>query len=128
VGNVYEQGLREFGVNKKIQNMLGRKVGQELHRTGPGSMTRAFYQKFMDEIGYKGGAKVLNKMAGNIKANPAIASNLPELFKSFIHEVEDVLPGGGEGGEGMAHGGIVGEVGAHLEAKYGKNEMPSVRY
>ncbi len=99
----YEQGLREFGVNKKIANMLGRKVGQELRGAGPGSITRNIYQKFMDEVGYKGGAKVMNKMAGNIKNNPAMAKNLPSLFKSFINEVEDILPER----EGMAHGGEV---------------------
>ena len=97
--------------------MLGRKVGQNLHRTGPGTIPRAIYQKFLDEVGYKGGARVLNKMAGNIKANPSMASNLPELFKSFINEVEDILPS--QEGGGMAHGGIVGEMDAYLTPKYG---------
>lgn len=99
----YEQLLREFGVNKKIANALKFKSSGEVKRFGPGSFTSNMTQKVMDEAGYRLGAKAANKLSTAIKSNPAIAGNLPSLFKEFIHHVEDV----GHDVTGMAHGGIV---------------------
>lgn len=99
----YEKALREFGVNKKIQNGLKYKSSGEVKRFGPGSVTSNLTQKAMDEFGYKVGAKVANKVSTSILKNPAIAKNLPSLFKEFINQTEDV----GHEVSGMSDGGQV---------------------
>lgn len=86
----YEQALREFGVNKKIQNALKFKTSGEVKRFGPGSIVNNFTQKFMDEIGYRFLGKSANQLSGAILKNPSLAGSLPSLFKQFIHEVENV--------------------------------------
>lgn len=110
----YDNLLKEFGVNKKIQAALGRKGRGEVKRMGPGGVTSNFLQKGMDEIGYKALAKGLNKTSAAIVKNPNIASSLPSLFKEFIHHAD--LPEPGE--TGMAYGGIVG-MHESLNSKYG---------
>lgn len=99
----YEQALREFGVNKKIQNALKFKSSGEVKRFGPGSFTSNMTQKAMDEMGYRVGARAANKLSTSILKNPKIAGNLPSLFKEFINHIEDV----GQEVTGMSHGGIV---------------------
>lgn len=86
----YEQALREYGVNKKIANALKFKSSGEVKRFGPGSVMSNLTQKAMDEVGYRLGSKVANKVSTAIKNNPSTAANLPSLFKEFIHQVEDV--------------------------------------
>lgn len=118
----YEQALREYGVNKKISSMLERKAAGEVKRLGPGSVTRELTQKFMDEIGYKVGARAANKTATAVLKNPSVGKSLPSLFKDFIHHVDEVAPGA-EGG--MAHGGIVDvddEMHDFLKSKYEQKE------
>lgn len=99
----YEQALREFGINKKINEFLKNKVAPK--RLGPGSLTSNLVQKGLDEFGYKAGSHVANKMSTNILKNPSIAKSLPSLFKEFINQVEDLS------GEvtGMSEGGLVTE-------------------
>lgn len=99
----YEQALREYGVNKKIANALKFKSSGEVKRFGPGSIVNNFTQKLMDEAGYRLGAKAANKLSTSILNKPGTASNLPSLFKEFIHQVEDV----GHDVTGMAKGGMV---------------------
>lgn len=101
----YEQGLREYGVNKKISSFLERKAAGEVKRLGPGSLTSNLVQKGMDEIGYKVGAKAVNKLATSVRNNPSLAKDLPTLFKSFINHVDEV----GQEVTGLAKGGLVGE-------------------
>lgn len=103
---LYENALREFGVNKKIQNALKYKSAGEVKRFGPGSIGSNMIQKGMDEFGYKVGAKAANKLSTSILKNPAIAKNLPSLFKEFINHVEDI----GHEVSGMSQGGIVPEM------------------
>ena len=86
---IYEQALREYGVNKKIGAGLERKSAGEVKREGPGSLTSNLFQKALDEAGYRVGAKATNKVSTAIKSNPGIAKSLPSLFKEFIHHVEE---------------------------------------
>ena len=99
----YEAALREFGVNKKIENGLRFKGSGEIKRFGPGSTASNLIQKGLDEFGYRFGAKVANKVSTMIKTNPSIAGSLPSLFKEFINQVEDV----GHDVTGMSKGGQV---------------------
>ena len=107
----YEQALRDFGVNKKIGSFLERKAGGEVKRIGPGSFTSNMIQKGMDELGYKVGARALNKTSTAVLRNPAVSKTLPSLFKQFINDVELPEP------EAMAEGGIVG-LNDFLSSKY----------
>lgn len=99
----YDQALKEFGINKKIEAALKRKVGGEVKRMGPGSLTSNMTQKMLDEVGYRVGAKAANKLSTAIKSRPGIASNLPSLFKEFANQVDETA------GEvsGMYQGGRV---------------------
>lgn len=99
----YEQALKEFGVNKKISLALERKAAGEVKRFGPGSIGSNLLQKAMDEIGYRAGAKIANKVSTSILKNPAIAKSLPSLFKEFINQVDETS----HEVTGMAEGGMV---------------------
>ena len=99
----YDQALREFGVNKKIENGLRFKGSGEIKRFGPGSTISNLTQKGLDEFGYRFGAKAANKLSTAIKNNPAVAKSLPSLFEEFINQLEDEEPHE----PGMAKGGIV---------------------
>jgi hypothetical protein len=101
----YDQALKEFGINKKIEAALKRKVGGEVKRMGPGSLTSNLTQKALDEVGYRVGARAANKLATTIKGNPAAAKSLPSLFKEFANHVDETA------GEvsGMYKGGRVPE-------------------
>ncbi len=72
-------------------------------------------QKGMDELGYKVGARALNKTSTAVLKNPSMAKTLPSIFKQFIHNVD--LPDPNE----LAHGGIAGqdELNEFLSSKYG---------
>jgi len=109
----YDAALKEFGVNKVIEQFLKRKVGGEVKRIGAGSFTSNMIQKGMDEFGYRAGSKALNKTSSWVLKNPDAAKNLPSLFKEFIHQID--LPD--EPMQGMAHGGLVHDF---VEQKYGK--------
>lgn len=99
----YEQGLREFGINKKIGNALKYKTSGEVKRFGPGSFLSNMTQKAMDEVGYRVGAKAANKLSTSILNNPSIAKSLPSLFKEFINHVEET----GHEVSGLAEGGMI---------------------
>jgi hypothetical protein len=99
----YEKALREFGVNKKIQNALKYKTSGEVKRFGPGSFISNMTQKALDEVGYRVGAKGLNRLSEAVLKNPEAARTLPSLFKEFINAVEE------EAKEvtGLSEGGVV---------------------
>lgn len=109
----YDTALKNYGVNKVIEQFLRRKVGGDVKRIGAGSFTSNMIQKGMDEYGYRAGAKAANKVSSWVLKNPKAATNLPSLFKEFIHQVD--LPD--EPTPGMAYGGIVGD---HVAKKYGR--------
>lgn len=122
-GAQYEHLLKEYGVNKKIQQMLERKSAGEVKRLGPGSFSSNMIQKGLDEVGYKVGASAANKLSTAVIKNPGIAKDLPSLFKEFIHHVDLPEVDGTTPGAGLAHGGIVeDEMHELLNHKYGKKE------
>lgn len=120
----YKNALNEFGMGKKLQQFNAFKQRREIGgRLGPGGGVRHLAQEFLDQVGYRAGARIASNMAKAIRANPGIAKSLPSMFGEFVDQVHDLLPEDFTSGH-MAAGGIVGneDLDEVLESKYGKKE------
>lgn len=116
---VYTDALRHYGATKKLEQAFSaggrRKLSARSNQRG--LFGRAF-QEILDRGGYRVAGNLANRIGKTMMKTPGKIKNLPEFFEELAHHADDVLDEAIDT-QGMAHGGIVGEMSEHFETKYG---------
>jgi len=116
---LYTDSLRDFGAHKKLEQAVAASGRRELSaRTNQRGLVGRLFQEALDRGGYRVAGNVANRLGKSMVESPAKVKTLPQFFEELAHHTDDVMDEALDI-QGMAHGGIVGEVGAHLESKYG---------
>lgn len=122
----YTDNLKRFGAYKKFEQTVASAGRRGMTGRGaPGGMFSSAWQQLWDRGGYRIAGNVADRTAKSVLKNPGRIKNLPDFFEELAHhagdEIDDVIGSAGAQGQGMAHGGIVGnnELNEFLSQKYG---------
>jgi hypothetical protein len=115
----YTDSLRNYGATRKLEQAVaaGERKGLSARTNQRGILGRLF-QEALDRGGYRVGGNVAHRIGSAMVENPSKFNSLPKFFEELAHHTDDVLDEAIDS-QGMAHGGIVGELDTHLTSKYG---------
>lgn len=90
---IYEDSLEHYGALTQIKEFVKRRNSTEAGgRLGPGSgISRMAVQKFLDSVGYRTQARIMNNLADWVKSNPELASSPKNMFKHLAEESADAI-------------------------------------
>ena len=117
---LYTNSLKDFGAHKQLEQAVAASERRGLSaQSNQRGIFGRLYQEALKRGGYRFAGNVAHRMGKAIGANPSNFKTMPQFFEELAHQTGDVLDET-MSGNGMAHGGIVGEVDRHLTAKYGR--------
>lgn len=97
--NVYEKALEDYGALRQIgEGVKLRDTKDAGGRLGPGSgISRMAVQKFLDAIGYRTQARIMDRLSNFIRENPELATRPKEIFRKYAEEAAEAIDEMSEG-------------------------------